>query len=81
MGFKMKGFNPGKGTGMGSAFTDSAFLKRKRKSAEISIPEIDLSGLENAISSLTAKIISMETSLKDYEERLNTVEKNSGGRF
>ena len=53
----------------------------KLKNKEISIPEIDLSGLENAISSLTAKIISMETSLKDYEERLNTVEKNSGGRF
>ena len=45
MGFKMKGFNPGKGTGMGSAFTNnSAFLKPKRRSNKIASDDIREAG-------------------------------------
>ena len=64
--------------------SDLEYIKielNKLKNKKIDIPEVDFSGLESAISSLTSKISSMEESLKDYENRLNKVEKNSGGRF
>ena len=64
--------------------SDLEYIKtelNKLKNKKIDIPEVDFSGLESAISSLTSKIGSMEQSLKDYEDRLNKVEKNSGGRF
>ncbi len=40
----------------------------------IEIPEVDLSGLENAIDNLTSKI-------EGFEIRLKKVEENDGGRF
>ena len=64
--------------------SDLEYIKtelNKLKNKKIDIPEVDFSGLESAISSLTSKIGSMEQSLKDYEDRLNKVEKDSGGRF
>ena len=64
--------------------SDLEYIKtelNKLKNKKIDIPEVDFSGLESAISSLTSKISSMEQSLKDYETRLNKVEKDSGGRF
>ena len=64
--------------------SDLEYIKtelNKLKNKKIDIPEVDFSGLESAISSLTSKINSMEQSLKDYETRLNKVEKGSGGRF
>ena len=64
--------------------SDLEYIKielNKLKNKKIDIPEVDFSGLESAISSLTSKIGSMEQSLKDYETRLKKVEKGSGGRF
>ena len=64
--------------------SDLEYIKtelNKLKNKKIDIPEVDFSGLESAISSLTSKITSMEESLRDYETRLNQVEKKGGGRF
>ena len=57
--------------------SDLEYIKKeinKLKDKEIDIPEIDLSGIE-------LKLDNLSNSIKTFEERLNKLEKNSGGRF
>lgn len=53
----------------------------KLKNKKIDIPDVDLSGLENAIDNISKNVDSMKGSLESFEERLNKVEKRGGGRF
>ena len=53
----------------------------KLKNKKIDIPDVDLSGLEDAISNISKNVNSMKGSLESFEERLNKVEKRGGGRF
>jgi archaellum component FlaC len=53
----------------------------KLKNKKIDIPDVDLSGLEDAIDSISKNVDSMKGSLESFEERLNKVEKRGGGRF
>ena len=64
--------------------SDLEYIKselNKLKNRKIDIPEIDLSGLENAISKVGSDINAMQNSLGEFEERLNKVERKGGGRF
>ena len=51
------------------------------KNKIIDIPDVDLSGLEDAIDNISKNVDSMKGSLESFEERLNKVEKRGGGRF
>ena len=53
----------------------------KLKNKKIDIPDVDLSGLEDAISNISKNVNSMKGSLESFEERLIKVEKRGGGRF
>ena len=53
----------------------------KLKNKKIDIPDVDLSGLEDAITSMSKNVDSMKGSLELFEERLVKVEKRGGGRF
>ena len=56
---------------------DLEYIKKeldKLKDKEVDIPEVDLSGIE-------LKLDNLSNSIKTFEERLNKLEKNSGGRF
>ena len=54
----------------------------KLKNKEISIPDVDLSGLESAIENISKNVDSMKGSLELFENRLLEVEKKTkGGRF
>ena len=53
----------------------------KLKNKKIDIPDVDLSGLEDAIDNISKNVDSMKGSLESFEERLNKVEKRGGGRF
>ena len=44
MAFKMKGFNPGKGTGMGSAFTKPEKIKKEHR------PDVKSNRLKNVVT-------------------------------
>ena len=53
----------------------------KLKNKKIDIPDVDLSGLEDAIDNISKNVDSMKGSLELFEERLVKVEKRGGGRF
>ena len=54
----------------------------KLKNKKIDIPDVDLSGLEDAITSMSKNVDSMKGSLESFENRLLEVEKKTkGGRF
>ena len=56
---------------------DLEYIKKelnKLKDKEVDIPEIDLSGIETKLDNLSI-------SIKTFEQRLNKLEKKSGGRF
>ena len=53
----------------------------KLKNRKIDIPDVDLSGLEDAIDSINKNVNSMKGSIESFEERLIKVEKRGGGRF
>ena len=53
----------------------------KIKDVEIDIPVVDLSNLENAIDQLNKAMSTLSEKLDDYEERIEIIEKLSGGRF
>ncbi len=53
----------------------------KLKNKKIDIPDVDLSGLEDAIDNISKNVNSMKGSLESFEERLVKVEKRGGGRF
>ena len=53
----------------------------KLKNKKIDIPDVDLSGLEDAIDNISKNVNSMKGSLESFEERLIKVEKRGGGRF
>ena len=53
----------------------------KLKNKKIDIPDVDLSGLENAISNISKNVDAMKGSLETFEDRLIKVEKRGGGRF
>ena len=53
----------------------------KLKNKKIDIPDVDLSGLEDAIGNISKNVNSMKGSLESFEERLIKVEKRGGGRF
>ena len=55
--------------------SDLEYIKEElKKLKNKNIPEVDLSGIETKLDNLS-------TSIKTFEERLNKLEKNSGGRF
>jgi hypothetical protein len=51
----------------------------KLKNKKIDIPDVDLSGLEDAIDNISKNVDSMKGSLESFEERLIKVEKRGGG--
>ena len=53
----------------------------KLKNKKIDIPDVDLSGLEDAIDNISKNVDSMKGSLELFEERLVKVEKRGRGRF
>ena len=53
----------------------------KLKNKKIDIPDVDLSGLENAIDNINKNVNAMKGSLESFEDRLIKVEKRGGGRF
>jgi len=53
----------------------------KLKNKKIDIPDVDLSGLEDAIDNISKNVDSMKGSLESFEDRLVKVEKRGGGRF
>ena len=64
--------------------TDLEYIKaelEKLKNKKIDIPEVDLSGLEEAIDKVGEDVKSMQNSLDEFEKRLTKVEKKGGGRF
>ena len=64
--------------------TDLEYIKaeiNKLKNKKIEIPDVDLSGLEDAVDRVGKDVKAMQESLDDFENRLNKVEKKSGGRF
>ena len=64
--------------------TDLAHIKaelNKLKNKKIEIPDVDLSGLEDAVDRVGKDVKAMQESLEEFEERLVKVEKKSGGRF
>ena len=64
--------------------TDLAYIKaelNKLKNKKIIIPDVDLSGLEDAVDRVGKDVKTMQESLQDFEDRLSKVEKKSGGRF
>jgi len=64
--------------------TDLEYIKaeiNKLKNKKIKIPDVDLSGLEDAVDRVGKDVKAMQESLDDFENRLNKVEKKSGGRF
>ena len=50
----------------------------KLKNKKIDIPDVDLSGLEDAIDNISKNVNSMKGSLESFEERLTKVEKRGG---
>ena len=64
--------------------TDLEYIKaelNKLKNKKIEIPDVDLSGLEDAVDRVGKDVKAMQESLDDFENRLIKVEKKSGGRF
>ena len=64
--------------------SDLEYIKgeiNKLKNKKIDIPDVDLSGLENAIDNINKNVNAMKGSLETFEERLVKVEKRGGGRF
>ena len=64
--------------------SDLEYLKRELeslKNKEIVIPEVDLSGITESIEQLSKDINSIKDTITDYEERIEIIEKLSGGRF
>ena len=64
--------------------SDLDFIKSeldKLKNRKIDIPEVDFSGLELAIDKVGEDVKAMQSSLGEFEERLNKMEKKGGGRF
>ena len=55
--------------------SDLDYIKSElKKLKDKNIPEVDLSGIESKLDNLS-------TSIKAFEERVNKLEENSGGRF
>ena len=64
--------------------SDLEYIKgeiNKLKNKKIDIPDVDLSGLENAIDNINKNVNAMKGSLETFEDRLVKVEKRGGGRF
>ena len=64
--------------------SDLEYIKgeiNKLKNKKIDIPDVDLSGLEDAIDNISKNVDSMKGSLELFEERLVKVEKRGRGRF
>ena len=64
--------------------SDLEYIKgeiNKLKNKKIDIPDVDLSGLENAIDNINKNVNAMKSSLDTFEDRLVKVEKRGGGRF
>ena len=60
---------------------DSLGTKNLLKNKEIKLPEIDLSGITESIEELSNDINSIKDTITDYKERIEIIEKLSGGRF
>ena len=64
--------------------SDLEYIKgeiNKLKNKKIDIPDVDLSGLENAIDNINKNGNAMKGSLETFEDRLVKVKKRGGGRF
>ena len=64
--------------------SDLDYLKKELnilKNKEIKVPEIDLSGITESIEQLSNDINSVKDTIDDYKERIEIIEKLSGGRF
>ena len=64
--------------------SDLEYIKgeiNKLKNKKLDIPDVDLSGLENAIDNINKNVNAMKGSLETFEDRLVKVEKRGGGRF
>ena len=64
--------------------SDLDYLKKELnilKNKEIKVPEVDLSGITESIEQLSNDINSVKDTIDDYKERIEIIEKLSGGRF
>ena len=64
--------------------SDLDYLKKELnilKNKEIKVPEVDLSGITESIEQLSNDINSVKDIIDDYKERIEIIEKLSGGRF
>ena len=64
--------------------SDLDYLKKELnilKNKEIKVPEVDLSGITESIEQLSNDINSVKDKIDDYKERIEIIEKLSGGRF
>ena len=61
------------------------YIKKEIKSLKnvdpIEIPKVDLSGIENKINNISDKVNELTKSIEEYKEKIETLEKLSGGRF
>ena len=64
--------------------SDLDYLKKELnilKNKEIKVPEVDLSGITESMEQLSNDINSVKDTIDDYKERIEIIEKLSGGRF
>ena len=64
--------------------SDLDYLKKELnilKNKEIKVPEVDLSGITESMEQLSNDINSVKDTIGDYKERIEIIEKLSGGRF